>query len=330
MGPLPKNIYEQQAANRRNTALVVCAFILFFAFLGFGFDAFLLGFPPRTTDHDFGVPFPVATLVALAYAGFTTARSLRSGDSAVLRSACAEPIPESDPAYRQLFNIADEMSIASGIVRPKLYLIADPDPNAFATGRDPAHASIAVTQGLVRTLSREELQGVIAHEMSHIRNNDVRLMTVVAALIGAVMLLVEFGLRTMQFGGGRKKSSSGGRSGGGAGLVLFVLWLFAMVVAPLVSQLLALAVSRQREYLADASGAELTRNPGALASALEKIDAADDPTRSIKKGTGNLCIADPLGRRANEREGFLADLLATHPPVGKRITALRAMAYQGA
>lgn len=330
MGPLPKNIYEQQAANRRNTALVVCVFILFFGFLGFGFDAFILGFHPRPTDDHPGFPFPVATLIALAYAGFTTARSLRSGDSTVLRSACAEPVPENDPAYRQLVNIADEMAIASGIVRPKLYLVNDPDPNAFATGRDPKHASIAVTRGLVEKLGREELQGVIAHEMSHIRNNDVRLMTVVAALIGAVMLLVEFGLRTMQFGGGRKKSSSTGRNSGGAGAVLFVLWLFAMIVAPLVSQLLALAVSRQREFLADASGAELTRNPGALASALEKIDAADEPTRSIKKGTGNLCIADPLGRQANEREGFLADLLATHPPVRKRITALRAMAYQAA
>jgi heat shock protein HtpX len=155
-------------------------------------------------------------------------------------------------------------------------------------------------------------------------------MTVVAALIGGVMLIVEFGLRTLQFGGGRKRSSSSGRGSGGAGLALFAVWLAALVVAPFVSQLLAMAVSRQREYLADASGAELTRNPGALASALEKIDAADEPTRSIKKGTGHLCIADPLGRQANEREGFLADLLATHPPIRKRITALRAMAYQGA
>jgi heat shock protein HtpX len=330
MGPLPKNIYEQQAANRRNTLLVVCVFILFFGFLGFGFDAFLLGFSPWTAGDDFGVPFPVATVIALAYAGFTAARSLRSGDSAVLQSACAEPVPENDPAYRQLVNVADEMSVASGIPRPKLYFITDPDPNAFTTGRDPAHASIAVTRGLVEKLTREELQGVVAHEMSHIRNNDVRLMTVVAALIGAVMLLVEFGLRTMRFGGGRKTSSSSKRSSGGAGPVLFVLWILAMVIAPLISQLLALAVSRQREYLADASGAELTRNPGALASALEKIDAADEPTRSIKKGTGHLCIADPLGRRVNEREGFLADLFATHPPVLKRITALRAMAYQGA
>jgi heat shock protein HtpX len=302
-------------------------FVLFFGFLGLGFDTFLLGFPPG--DHFPGIPFPVATLIAVTYAVFTAARSLRSGDTSVLRSACAQPVPPDDPAYRQLENVADEMAIASGIARPKLYLIADPDPNAFATGRDPAHSSIAVTQGLVEKLSREELQGVIAHEMSHIRNNDVRLMTVVAALIGAVMLLVELGLRTFRFGGGRRKSSSG-RGSGGAGGVFFVIWILAMVIAPVVSQLLAMAVSRQREYLADAAGAELTRNPGALASALQKIDAAEEPTRSIKKGTGHLCIADPLGRPANEREGFLADLFATHPPIQKRITMLKAMAYQGA
>jgi len=328
MGPLPKNIYEQQAANKRNTVVVVLVFILFFGFLGYGFDAFLLGFVLAGTEDGPGIPFPVVTLIALAYAGFTSVRSLRSGDAAVLHSACAQPVQENDPAYRQLVNVADEMSIASGIARPKLYVITDPDPNAFATGRDPAHASIAVTMGLVEQLSREELQGVIAHEMSHIRNNDIRLMTVVAALIGAVMLMVELGLRTMRFGGGRKSSSSSGRGSGGAGLVFFIFWLVALIVAPFVSRLLAMAVSRQREYLADASGAELTRNPGALASALQKIDAADQPTRSIKKGTGHLCIADPLGLKANEREGFLADLFATHPPVQKRITALRAMAYQ--
>jgi heat shock protein HtpX len=243
----------------------------------------------------------------------------------VLRSSAAEPIDPADPRYRQLSNVVDEMTIASGLPRPALYIIPDPDPNAFATGKDPQHASLAVTQGLVDRLSREELQAVVAHEMSHVRNYDIRMMTVVAALIGAVMLLSEYGLRGLWFGGGRKRSSSE-RSGGGG--ILFVFWLIAMILAPIIARVLAMAVSRQREYLADASGAELTRNPGALASALQKIDDAVEPTRSIKKGTAHLCIADPLGAAANDREGWMADLFATHPPISRRIVLLKSMAYQ--
>jgi heat shock protein HtpX len=165
--------------------------------------------------------------------------------------------------------------------------------------------------------------------MSHIRNLDTRLMTVVAALIGAVTLLTEFGLRAMRMGGMRRRSSSG-RGGGAGGAVLFLVWIVAALLAPVISRILAMAVSRQREYLADASAAELTRNPAALAAALRKIDDADEPTRAIKKGTGHLCIADPLGRSANEHEGMFADLFATHPPIEKRITLLNAMAYRSA
>jgi heat shock protein HtpX len=220
------------------------------------------------------------------------------------------------------------MAIAAGLPRPALYVIPDPDPNAFATGRDPQHASIAVTLGLLDQLSRDELQGVIAHEMGHIRNLDIRLMTVVAALIGTVMLISEYGLRLMRFGvGGKSRKSSSDKGGGGLGAMMFVLWLIALILAPFLSRILAMAVSREREYLADASGAQLTRNPAALASALEKIDAAEDPTRAIKKGSAHLCIADPLGRNVNEKEGTFADLFATHPPIRKRITYLRAMAY---
>ena len=233
-----------------------------------------------------------------------------------------------DPRYRQLMNVVEEMSIASGLPVPAVYVIPDPDPNAFATGKDPAHAAIAVTEGLVERLSRDELQAVIAHEMSHVRNEDIRVMTVAAALVGAAMLLSEFGMRLMRVGGSgasRKRSDDKGRGGGG--IILLVFWLIAVVLAPVISRMLAMAVSRRREFLADASGAELTRNPAALASALEKIDGAVEPTRAIKQGTAPLCIADPLGTSTNEREGILADLFATHPPIRKRISALRAMAY---
>ncbi len=325
MPPLPRNIYEQQERNRRLTVLVLLLFVLFVGFLGFGLDLFLFGLP---AGNGATIPFPFATLAAVGIASAGAIRSAMHGDAAVLASATATPLPEGDPRYRQLTNVVDEMAIAAGLPRPNVYIIPDPDPNAFATGRDPAHASIAVTEGLVERLNRDELQGVIAHEMSHIRNEDIRLMTVVASLIGAVMLIAEFGSRMFRLGGARGGRRSSRGSGGPVLLVLFVLWILAMILAPFIANLLAMAVSRQREYLADASGAELTRNPGGLASALEKIAAADDPPRLIKKGTAHLCIADPLGREANKHEGFLAELFGTHPPVERRITLLRAMAYQ--
>jgi heat shock protein HtpX len=314
MAQLPPNIYEQQSANKRNTIIVMGIFTAFVGFLGFGVDAFVLGTEAQ---------FPVATFIALCIGAGSAYWGLTNGSTAVLAASSARPVASDDPKYQQLRNVVDEITIASGMPKPQLFVIPDPDPNAFATGRDPGHACVAVTEGLVEKLTREELQAVIAHEMSHVRNYDIRMMTVVAALGGAVMLLSEFGLRTMRFGGGEKK-----RDRGGLGPILLVLWLVAIVLAPLITQLLSMAVSRQREYLADASGAELTRNPLALASALEKIDSAAEPTRLIKKGTGHLCIADPLGRSVNSKEGSLADIFATHPPIGKRIMLLKGMAYQ--
>ncbi|MBM2846893.1 MAG: Protease HtpX, partial [Bacteroidetes bacterium] len=273
MGRQAPNIYEQQAANKRDTVIVMVAFTLFVGLLGYGCDAFLFG----TNGM-----FPIVTILALVVGGASAFSGLQSGSKVVLASAGAQPAAADNPRYRQLHNVVDEMAIASGLPRPNVYVIPDPDPNAFAIGKDPAHASIAITEGLLEKLNRDELQGVIAHEMSHIRNYDIRMMTVVAALAGAVMLLTEFGSRSMRFGGRRRSS---GRGGGAGGILLLGLWLLAMVLAPLVSQILAMAVSRQREYLADASGAELTRHPLALAAALEKIDGAIEPTRAIKKGT---------------------------------------------
>ena len=164
--------------------------------------------------------------------------------------------------------------------------------------------------------------------MSHVRNLDTRVMTIVAALVGAVALLADWARRGMWWGGGRRRDNE--RGGGFAGLVFFVIWIVAIVVAPLVAQMLAMMVSRRREYLADASGAELTRNPLGLASALAKIEAAVEPTRAIKQGSAHLCIADPLGRRMNAREdGAWSNLFASHPPMAARIAALKQMAYQG-
>ena len=212
----------------------------------------------------------------------------------------------------------------------------DDDPNAFATGRDEHTASVAVTEGLLQMLDRDELQGVVAHEMAHIRNYDVRLMTLLAALVGAIALMSEVGTRFFRYGG--RVGGSAGRRGGGGGkggkggnpvvVVVLVLWVVSLILAPLISRLLAMAVSRKREFLADATAAQFTRNPMGLASALEKIESAGSPTHRITAGAAHLCIADPLGRKLNSRSGRLADFFGTHPPMAMRLSRLRGMAYQ--
>lgn len=324
------NIYEQQALNRRRTVLVMFAFVLFLLFLGLGFDYvyFSAGAP---------VPVPVGTAIALLYGGGSAVHSYFNGDRTVLGSSAAMPVEEAiaqaqtDVArmrLRQYQNVLDEMSIAAGVPRPKAYVVPDADPNAFATGRDPEHASIAVTEGLLSLVTREELQGVVAHEMGHIRNYDIRLMTVIAALVGAVALLSDWAARGFRHGGGRRSGSRDRKGGGALVLVLLVIWMIAVILAPLITRILATMVSRRREFLADATGAELTRNPVALARALERIESAAEATRSIKRGSAHMCIADPLERPVNERRGWFADLMATHPPMHERIEALLAMAYQ--
>jgi heat shock protein HtpX len=324
------NLYEQQALNRRRTWLVMAAFIALLLVVGLGFDAFVLG--------QGQVFAPVGTIAALAIGGGQAWWSLRFGDRAVLKSSAAQPLdevlaqhPTEDMTlrYTQLDNIVQEMAIAAGLPKPAVYVVPDPDPNAFATGPDAAHASIAVTDGLLKMLNRDQLQGVIAHEMSHVRNLDIRLMTVVAALVGAVALLADWTGRVMRFGGGSRSRSKDEKGGGGAlAIVFLVVWLIAVTLAPLLGRMLAMALSRRREYLADASGAELTRNPLALAGALEKIEDAVEPTAAIKRGTAHLCIADPLGRKLNDADSSWANLWATHPPMAKRIEALKAMAFQ--
>jgi heat shock protein HtpX len=315
-----RNIYEQQSHNKRMTWFIMFGFILFLAFLGFGFDYFYLGI------FENGFYLPVGTIIAVVVGTVMAASSLQSGAISVLQSTGAEPADPNNPAHQQLINVVEEMSIASGMPRPQVFVVPDPDPNAFATGKDPEHSYVAVTQGLLDTLNREELQGVVAHEMSHVRNYDIRLMTVVAAFVGAIVLLSDSGRRGVRFGGlsgrsGRSRSS-------GAGGMFLILWLIGIVLAPLIAQVMAMMVSRRREYLADASGAELTRNPLGLASALQKLDQASSPTQSIKRGSAHLCIVDPLGRNINSKEGFTAELFGTHPPIEKRVLALDAMAYQ--
>ena len=325
------NLYEQQTANRRKTWLIMMAFVVFLLFLGLGFDAFYVGAA--------GGNVPIGTVAALGVGSVSALASYYRGDRAVLAATSARPIEEVAAGaadadklkLRQLENIVDEMAIAAGLPRPRVYVVPDSDPNAFATGRGPEHSSIAVTRGLLDTLDREELQGVVAHELSHVKNLDIRVMTVVAALAGAIALLSDWARRGMMWGGGsrRRDSGRGGNGSGVLGIVFFVIWLVAIALAPFVAQMLAMMVSRRREFLADASGAELTRNPIGLAHALEKIEGAAAPTAAIKRGTAHLCIADPLGRRMNIKEGFWSDLFASHPPMTARIAALKAMAFEG-
>ena len=321
--------YELQAKNRRNSVMLVVVFVGMVAALGAGFDYFFLGVGSRGADGG-GMPFPIATFGALIFGSLYAMQGWYLGASQVLGASRARPADPANPAEKQFLNVVDEMAIAAGITAPKAYVVPDPDPNAFAVGRDPAHASIAVTEGLLASLDREELQGVIGHEMSHVRNLDIRAMTLVTALFGAATLLADVTRRGLYWGGGGRsnRSRDSDRSGGGGGimLVLFVLWLLLAILAPLLGRMLVLAVSRSREYLADASSAELTRNPLGLASALRKIAGAHEPTRLINQGSAHLCITDPRGLKLNESENAAADLFGTHPPIGKRIQILESMA----
>jgi heat shock protein HtpX len=328
------NLFAQQDANRRRTVWLVVAFIVFFAWLGFGGDWIVYELTRDAPPNAYRHVFPWFGIVLTTFGALLAAFSWKTGPSRVLWSAGAREIQTpADETEQRLVNVVEEMAIAAGIPRPRVWLIADPDPNAFATGLDQEHAHIAVTDGLLATCNREELQAVIAHEMGHVKNLDVRLMTFLAALVGAVALMSD-GMGRMLRGGAQFGSFGGGRSRGKKDnlgklvLVLLAVWIVSWLIAPLVTRMLALGVSRKREFLADAMSAQFTRNPLALASALDKIEHADAPTTSIKRGSAHLCIADPLGRKSSLREGKLADWFGTHPPMAIRVARLKAMGYR--
>jgi heat shock protein HtpX len=324
------NLFEQQARNRRLTVAWLVLFILFFAWLGFGGDLALYLAAASRTEGQVAYRFPWIGVVVTTVAAIVAWVSWRKGPQQVLWSTGARELTDPETfEEKQLVNVVEEMAIAAGLPKPKVYVVDDQDPNAFTTGRDAASSCIAVTTGLLAVVNREELQAVIAHEMGHVRNLDVRLMTLIAALVG-VIVLVSNGMGRMLRGSGGLLGGRG-RKGGGvavAALVVFVLWVITLILAPIISRIMAMAVSRDREYLADATGAELTRNPAALASALQKIEGHEAPTTHIEEGAAHLCIADPLGRDVNLKEGRLADLLATHPPMAMRITRLKGMAFE--
>ena len=313
-------MYEQIAANKRKTAILFVLAIVLLGGVGYAIGVL--------TNSG-----PAGLVIALVVAIAMSVGSYLYGDRIVLASTRAKEVSKEEQP--RLHNIVEGLAIAAGVPKPRIWIVPDTDPNAFATGRDAATASIAVTEGLLGKLSRDELQAVVAHEVAHIRNLDVRLMTLLAGMVGAIALMSD-GLGRMMGRGGRAGARwSGGRGGGSGkgnplGILILVLWLLTLLVAPVVSRLLAMAVSRKREYLADATGAQLTRNPMALASALEKLESATDPTQSITRGAAHLCIVDPAPGVLASKEGFVADFLGSHPPIRQRIIRLHGMAYQQA
>ena len=299
-------MYEAVERNVRATWMLFVGFVLVVAGLGYVFGELT----------DFGYP---GAIVAAIVAAATAWAAYYTSDAIVLRISGAREA--SREHYPYLYNAVEGLAIAAGIPPPRVYLIDDSAPNAFATGRDPQHAAVAVTTGLLDKLDRLELEGVLAHEMSHIQNYDIRLATVAAVLVGTVALLSDWFLRSMRWGWrhGGDDDNRGGR-GGGSGLLVLAGVVLALV-APLIAQVIRLAISRRREFLADASAAMLTRFPEGLAHALEKIAADPDPLEVANKATAHMYIINPL----REWGGWANGLFDTHPPVAERIRRLHEM-----
>mgnify|MGYP001607015328 CR=1 FL=1 len=297
-------MYSQITANKRRTWVLMFVFAALILLIGFAYDQVL--------GHGAGYGgFAFACVLTLGM----TATSYFAGDRIALWTSGARPVEKRDAP--QLYRIVENLAITAGMQTPKVYVISDSAINAFATGRDPKHASIAVTSGTMDQLTNEELEGVIAHELSHVQNYDTRIMTIVVVLVGVIALLSDWLLRARFFRGGR----SDRREDGNLGAIMLVLGIVVAIIAPIVAQLIKLAVSRQREYLADASGALLTRYPEGLARALEKIAAANQPLLRANTATAHLYIANPVGTRGQR----FANLFSTHPPIGDRIRILRRM-----
>ncbi|MGO9453307.1 MAG: M48 family metallopeptidase [Candidatus Binataceae bacterium] len=312
-----------EATNRRETIVLVASMMAILAALGFGLDLWI-GAIRIADGHVYG--FPLLTIFALIFGGMQALISYYGGAGLVLLSVHARPLKPDTTEHQTVLDVINEMALASRLPVPRAYVIDDPAPNAFATGRDPAHSVICVTQGLIDQMDREELQGVIGHEMSHVRDYDIRTMTMVAVMVGGIAMLSDFFFRMMFFSGGRRSSRSGSDSnGGGVGVLIYIAVLVLAAVSPIIAQLVAMSISRQREYLADASSVEFTRNPRALLRALEQIAKTESPLKAGTSGTAHLFIVNPREGLREDKEGFFDNLLSTHPPLNKRIERLRAM-----
>lgn len=301
-------VYDRIAANKRETWVLMALFVVL---IGALVTAILFGVGFSTDEMP-----PVLAVVGIGlilYALF----SYFASTSVVLSISGAHEVTKEEEW--DFVRHVENLCIGAGLPMPRTWVLEDSAPNAFATGRDPKHAHVVATRGLLDKLDSSELEGVIAHEVSHIGNYDIRTMTVVTVLVGLVALITDVFLRFTYFGAGRRSSNRD--RGGNAGLILLVVAIVGAIIAPLVAQLIKIAISRQREYLADASGALLCRNPGALADALEKISGDTEPLEAANKATAHLYIANPL----KEHTSFLNNLFDTHPPIEERIKLLREM-----
>jgi heat shock protein HtpX len=298
----------QQSTNRRNSVLLIGLVTLLLAALGFAIGYGTTG----AVAGAVGVTTGAVVLGLLLAAG-----SYFAGDKLVLATSGAREV--SQQSAPQLMNVVQEMALAAGVPMPKVYIIDDTAPNAFATGRDPNHASVAITTGLLEKLDREELQGVIGHELSHVRNFDIRFALLVAVLVGSIALLADFFLRFTFWGGGRRGGGDRDRGGGALVAVVYVIAIVLAILAPFIARLVQLAVSRQREYLADASSVELTRNPSGLEQALAKIAGDKEVLEVANRATQHLYFTNPI-KKFEQRSSAM---FSTHPAIVDRINRLR-------
>jgi len=308
-------MWELIRANKRNSVMLMT--LMAAALLLLGYIIGLVFFGPDGGFYGLIIATAIWLILGLI--------SLAGGDQILLAASKATPVTHDD--HPQLFNVVEEISIAAGLPMPKVYIIADPAPNAFATGRKPETASIAVTAGLLGRLNRDQLQGVVAHEMSHILHRDILFVTLAGIMLGSIVLLSQVFLRGMFYssmGGSRRRYSSGGKGSGQAQLIMLIVALVAAILAPIMAQLLYFALSRKREYLADAGSARLTRYPEGLAGALEKIANDKSPQlATVNKVTAPIYIVNPFKKKGMK----LADLTSTHPPISERIKILRNMTH---
>lgn len=263
---------------------------------------------------------PIWIVVAFVVAILLTWGAYWKSDTIALTVSRAKPAPREE--YARYHNLVEGLCIAGGLPKPRLYVVEDAAPNAFATGRNPNHAAIAVTTGLLEKMNRVELEGVLAHELSHVKNYDILVSTIAVTMVGMVALLADIGIRMMWFGGGRRR---GGGNSGAAGAVLLVFALLMIVLAPIVARIMQMAVNRRRELLADASGVQLTRYPPGLISALEKLKSDQTVIRSASKATAQLWIESPLDEQEGHGQARLNRLFQTHPPLDERIRILEEM-----
>ncbi len=293
-------MYTQQSSNIRKTWMIMAFFLAFVIAIGYGISLYLGN--------------PIIVYIAFGFAVFMNVFSYWFSDKIVLRMTNAV---EADPAqHRELINIVENLAITTGLPMPKVYVVNDSAPNAFATGRNPEKAVVAATTGLLAMLDRNEIEGVMAHEMAHVGNRDMLVMTVTVVLAGFIAILADFFMRALWFGGGNNRDRSP---------IFIVVAIVGIILAPIAAQMIQMAVSRKREYLADATGALTTRYPEGLASALEKISSYSAPMKSASHATAHLFIADPYGKSERNFAKKIGGLFQTHPPAQERIARLRGM-----